>query len=486
MEPTREQADALDRFATGESLAIVAGAGTGKTSTLVLLAEASTKRGRYMAFNKAIVNDSATRFPPNVACSTIHSIAHKVVGQRYSARIQNSARMRSDEIARIIGTFPMTVRYGTQTKVLQPGYLAGLAVRSVERFCQSADHELGPQHVPFIDGIDDPTKRDEHPNNDEVRAAILPAMQKAWDDYEDPQGRLPYKHAHYLKAWHLLGPRATVDFLMVDEAQDLSPVMLDIVQQQTHAQLVLVGDPHQSIYAFTGAVNAFDHITTKHRTQLSQSFRFGPAIADVANDLLALLGADLELTGLGSIDSRIVEGGAPDAILCRTNATAVTEVMRAMTAGRRPHLFGGGDQVIRFAEAAQQLKEQGRCWHPDLACFNSWKEVQDYTMADEQGGELKLLVDLVDQFGAVEIAATLQACADERDADLVVSTAHKAKGREWNHVRLAGDFPDLDPLPVDEQLRLLYVAVTRAKLRLDISNVPDLAVAGLLTRQFDW
>jgi superfamily I DNA/RNA helicase len=58
----------------------------------------------------------------------------------------------------------------------------------------------------------------------------------------------------------------------------------------------------------------------------------------------------------------------------------------------------------------------------------------------------------------------------EEDADVTVSTAHKAKGREWDAVQLAGDFPEPEKQG-DEELRLLYVACTRAKRELDIEAV---------------
>jgi hypothetical protein len=62
------------------------------------------------------------------------------------------------------------------------------------------------------------------------------------------------------------------------------------------------------------------------------------------------------------------------------------------------------------------------------------------------------------------------------DVDVVISTAHKAKGLEWDNVRIADDFrgprrdkndPEVVHMPDPEELRLAYVAVTRAKKKLD-------------------
>ena len=71
-EPTEEQQQARAVFAAGRDLALVAGAGTGKTSTLALMAASTRRRGLYLAFNRATADDSASRFPRNVECRTAH------------------------------------------------------------------------------------------------------------------------------------------------------------------------------------------------------------------------------------------------------------------------------------------------------------------------------------------------------------------------------------------------------------------------------
>ena len=74
--------------------------------------------------------------------------------------------------------------------------------------------------------------------------------------------------------------------------------------------------------------------------------------------------------------------------------------------------------------------------------------------------------------------------------DLVVSTAQKAKGREWSAVRLMDDFVKCQPRrgrddvgtgrsPYDlSELRLLYVALTRARASIEVPP-PLLALLGL-------
>src|ERR1700749_2146105 len=103
MEPTAEQQAARDVFVTGEDLALIAGAGTGKTSTLVLMGNSTRKRGLYIAFNRGIADDARGRFGRNVECRTAHSLAYRAGGHAYQERLNASARVPAKETARLLG-----------------------------------------------------------------------------------------------------------------------------------------------------------------------------------------------------------------------------------------------------------------------------------------------------------------------------------------------------------------------------------------------
>lgn len=258
--------------------------------------------------------------------------------------------------------------------------------------------------------------------------------------------------------------------VLVKNCQDTAEVMVDILRQQS-APLILVGDSAQSIYEWRGAVNAMAAFPQAKELTLSQSFRFGQAIADVANQILAEIpGITLRLRGFDQVPSTVGPVAKPTCILTRTNAAAIGAVLQAMADGERPHLIGGGSDVVAFVEAALALQAGKPTGHPELACFGSWAEVQEYVKQDE-GEDLKLMVKLIDSFGAETILNALKRMPTEDRATLVVCTAHKSKGREWDTVKLAHDFPTLSKAS-EPDLKLIYVAATRAKLRLDVTECP--------------
>jgi superfamily I DNA/RNA helicase len=476
MKPTDEQVAAADAFQAGDHLVLQAGAGTGKTTTLALLARTTKRRGRYLAFNRAIAQDARTRFPDTVQCKTAHALAYAAVGHRYSRRL-NAPRRPAWQTGQALG-ITKAIRIGDCE--VTPKALSNATLRTVTRFCHTADEAITRHHVPPLRGLE---HADPHA---QLAAHIVPFARKAWADLQHPDedGAVRFEHDHYLKIWALTRPRLQTDFLLLDEAQDTNPVVEHVfLSQRDHAQLVMVGDSAQAIYHWRGAK---DIMTGFDGTQLtlSQSFRFGPLLAAEANRWLHLADAPLRLTGTETVLTELGPLTRPDAVLCRTNVGAMAHVMGLMTAGCRVALVGGGDSLRALALAARDLKDGRRTTHPELILFPSWGELQDYAVHDPAGRDLQPLVDLVDTHGTDAILTAVARLVPEQHAQVTVSTAHKAKGREWPRVTIADDFTppkDTDqqdaegrpvPGPIDDaDARLAYVAVTRARSRLDLGGL---------------
>ncbi|MEU5313639.1 UvrD-helicase domain-containing protein [Streptomyces sp. NPDC021562] len=475
MNPTDEQAAAADAFHAGDHLALQAGAGTGKTTTLALLARTTTRRGRYLAYNRAIAQDARTRFPNTVQCKTAHALAYAAAGHRYTRRL-NAPRRPAWQTGQDLG---ITKHLCIGDREVTQKALSNATLRTVARFCHTADEAITPHHVPHLRGLEDP---DLHA---QLAAHIVPFARKAWADLQHPDdGAVRFDHDHYLKIWALTRPRIDADFLLLDEAQDTNPVVEQIfLNQRDHAQLVMVGDSAQAIYHWRGAKDIMTGFDGTHLA-LSQSFRFGPDLAQEANRWLHIAGAPIRLTGTPAVPTELGPVSCPDAVLCRTNAGAMAQVMALMTDGHRVALAGGGEGLRALALAARDLKEGRRTAHPELLLFTTWGEVQDYAAHDPAGRDLQPLVDLVDEHGTDAILTAVAGLAPEQHAEVTVSTTHKAKGREWACVRIADDFtPPRDseqkddmgraiPGPIDDsEGRLAYVAVTRTRRRLDMGGL---------------
>ncbi|MFF2954302.1 UvrD-helicase domain-containing protein [Kitasatospora sp. NPDC057965] len=470
--PTVEQADAIASYGDGTDLVIQAGAGCGKSSTLKLIARADGRRRMaYVAYNRSIAADAKKSFPANVAASTGHGLAFD---PRYLPRIQRPRQTalqaaQALDIDRITGGIQRIPTDLGHVKTMTSKVTMRAALETVERYCHSADDDLAARHVPRYDGLTSPATRAA------IAELVLPVARAAWADLRREDGVLKMSHDHYLKLWALGRPRLAADVVLLDEAQDTNDVLAKVLLDQEHAQRIAVGDSAQQIYAWRGARDAlgrFERELGAQLTTLSQSFRFGPAIAEAANTWLYLVGTDLRLTGWDGCNSTVGPVDQPDAVLCRTNSGAVGVVLEALKADRRVALVGGGTDMKRLAWAARDLQQGKPTDHPELIAFPSWSAVREY--AAEEDGSLEVLVKLIDDYGADAIADAADAIASEDDAELVVSTAHKAKGREWPAVRIHGDFRAPKPDPATghrilrrEEARLAYVAVTRARLRLD-------------------
>jgi hypothetical protein len=162
--PTDEQHTAADAFEDGQHLALQAGAGTGKTTTLALLAHTTQRRGRYLAYNRAIAQDAATRFPRNVQCKTAHSMAYAAIGHRYAQRL-NAPRRPAWQTGHALGITKPT-RIGERD--LSQKALSYATLRTVSRFCHTADDAITPRHVPRLRGLED------HNLHNQLAAHIVP------------------------------------------------------------------------------------------------------------------------------------------------------------------------------------------------------------------------------------------------------------------------------------------------------------------------
>ncbi len=198
LSPTPEQEAIIDAAATGKTVAISAGAGTGKTSTLRMIADARPRtKMLYVAYNKAISVEAEKSFPSNVTAKTAHALAYGEFGAPMRERL-NGPRLRGTDTARILG---VRGDFGfDERRIFSPATQASMAMGMVARFCRSPDTGITARHFLAPEGLSD----------DEAAALarrILPLARTAWADLTaGPRGKCHPTHDVYLKQWQLSKP----------------------------------------------------------------------------------------------------------------------------------------------------------------------------------------------------------------------------------------------------------------------------------------
>ena len=457
-----EQQAVIDAAKQGLSVAVNACAGSGKTRTIVGVAdelEKLGKRGHVFYFGAANAKEGREKLPASARCSTFHAKAYWQLDDSFRSRI-----------TRVTPAF-FAKRFDREHTVVSD------ALSTIDRFCKSSAEDITRKHFKTN------TKTELKPL-DVIR--VLALAKKIWTEQIKPHSDVPISHGTYLKMWALSHPVLNVDYIMVDEFQDTSPVNIGIIQNHIDAgiQLIVVGDKNQSIFQFTGAVNAFNAIKLEKQLRLTRSFRNGQQIVNLAAKVLNRFAkqknSNEAFTGLDN-GAKICRLTKPQAFISRTNAELIARVLLEVKHNRKAFIVGGADNLYKLIEGCKDLKEGRKTNHSELAVFSDWEELLSYANTDI-GSDLKPLVTMIIKRGCTVLLEAIDKMKYTRkaEADIILTTAHKAKGLEFNSVKLAADFRfdkksnanlnNNDTLTTQGK-NLMYVAITRTLGDLDVSEV---------------
>jgi F-box protein 18 (helicase) len=460
---------------TDKSFVARACPGGGKSSTLEEYAvERSRARGLILVYNsnnRVVLNKKLSeRGVGNFKAHTFHSLAYREMCRHDSAF--------PEKLGRNWSSWTLAQRYNIQSSAI-----AGIALRLLKNFFNSIDSAPSATHLHSDDMIHAISLQ--RVGAAQVEQAVDIATH-AWSDVRD--GKMSIPHDAYLKmfvesAVSGEGPyQLPADHILVDEVQDLTAVMLKLIQAQTHATRGYVGDPYQSIYAYRGAIDAMNKVAATAKVfDLTHSFRFPQRIADVANAVLnGLVGANVATVGAGR--DTAPPPGAPLALICRTNGQLFTEA--AQRNGKGIHWAGDLTESIEVLRDLYRLRTGDRqaIVSPYYVRFESFDALEQYVAATgevETRALIKLVKDYKSDIPRITEEIEQNAVADQAEAEYIFTTAHKAKGLEWDRVKIGDDFHVCSDTqeqiahgeePDQQEVNLLNVAITRARYELTLNS----------------
>jgi tetrahydromethanopterin S-methyltransferase subunit G len=478
--PTQEQTIACQVVKDNQRVKLNAYAGCSKTTTLSMVAHDLCAPSLYLAYNKSMAVEAREKFPEWVRVSTTHALAYAIYGRQLATKLKRPQGAYQNvcgtggEIARYFKIKGIFLTCGES--ITANGI--GLAIReTVNRFEYSADKKITAAHVSPA-GIKKVKGKLDQIEQMVYIDLVKKHAEMLWALRCNLNSNILATHDTYLKQYQLSEPDlSSYDVLYLDEGQDTNECVLDIVMRQTKPKIVVVGDEFQQIYQWRGSVNAMGKLPFVE-SKLSQSFRFGQAIADLANVVLSQGDVKTNIRGWEQCESTVayhydqksMEGCYT--LLYRTNMMLVLDAVELISRGKRVNLEIDVSDFVKLLESGVELKmgNMKGVKHEEMLPYENWsdfaKEVQG------TGGELGRVYQIIDGGRVYEVLGMLRMQRNTDDPEIILTTAHKSKGREWDVVWLASDFPsnwnnkgEWVGLR-DEERNLLYVAVTRARKHL--------------------
>jgi len=501
MNLTPQQTAFVDAVVRQErNVALIARAGSGKTSTILaavdaLRATSSTLAITVCAYNKAIEVEISAKLKRNghtdwktTGAQTAHAMGWGLV--RFAFRNpkieKNKVRDLAYAILDLDGPQPHkgTLRqYGAQvvelvSKAKQSGvgFFDDAPIGSVDTWARIAEHY-------DINGLDETDALD----------AVIAAAQHLYKLSLDQTDVVDFDDMVLFPLVKNLTVKFTKDVMFVDEAQDISRARQALIRKflTPGGQLHVIGDDRQAIYGFSGAdadalpnmIEQLDSIILP----LTVTFRCPRAVVALAQQIVP----DLEAAD-GAIEGEVTRvpveelgriGFVPgQAILCRNTAPLVQAAYGLIRRGIAAKVEGR-DIGIGLAKLARRWKVT---LVEDLLPRLEAYRVAEMQKAAAKGSEAKVqeVADKVDTL--VEVCTAVQAkglhtvedvvafiadlFGDEIDpkACVTLATYHRAKGREWadvfliQHHQRCPSKAARQPWQQRQEANLAYVAFTRA------------------------
>ncbi|MFI9594040.1 ATP-dependent DNA helicase UvrD2 [Nonomuraea sp. NPDC052265] len=333
-------------------------------------------------------------------------------------------------------------------------------------------------------------------------------------------------------------------YFVVDEFQDVNPLQKLLLDTWLGGRddICVVGDPNQTIYSFTGASPRYlTNFAVEHPAaaviRLVRDYRSTPQVVNLANLVIAKSKTPnrleliaqrpdgpkpvfsdyddepAEAAGVARAIRKLLDKGVLSreiAVLFRVNSQSES-YEEALSKAEIPYVLRGAERFFERPEVRQAvvlLRGAARSAageplasevHHILAGVGLTPAPPGGGKAREKWESLKALADLAEDMAAEGadlpvFVAELERRASEQHAPPVegvtLASLHAAKGLEWDAVFLVGVTDGMLPIiyaetpeQIEEERRLLYVGVTRAREHLSISWALARAPGGRKSRR---
>ena len=519
-------------LATRGPVCVIAGAGTGKTRAITHRIAYAAAIGTMdphkvlaLTFTARAAGEMRTRLRslgvPSVAARTIHAAALKQLTffwpQVFGGRTPDL----------------LTTKSGFLTEAIKRAQLQGelsITSRDLLRDIATEIEWAKVSQVAPSDYLSESQKRTVKPR---INPEQLAKVYTAYESVKHQERAIDFEDVLLLTTAMIEEEREVRErvqdqyrFFTVDEYQDISPLQQRLINAWlgSREELCVVGDPAQTIYSFAGATPVFLNSFTQRFPEaevvrLTTGYRSTPEIIFTANSILrkGAMGNELvaindhgskptitayndessEIAGIVRDITKLISEGTPAqeiAVLARTN-NQLNGLEKAMNSAGLPYQVRNTERFFDRKEVRDFLKQvrtasviptEGVVWLDELRTL-----AQPFLTGGAIDGIAALLhlareLDTDSGFTPKNLRTYLREVEDRVQQNnpptmpvTTLATLHAAKGLEWERVFLMGVSDGILPLEnnsttgdqasIDEERRLFYVGITRAKTDLRLS-----------------
>jgi superfamily I DNA/RNA helicase len=463
MKYTEQQEKIFHAIVGTESHVIVnAGAGTGKTSTIVEAANRiDSNNAAFLCFNKSIQTELQNRLPDNVDAKTFHAFGFAAI-RNAGVRTNLDTRKTHYIIQELLGKDYYTAQLCKLVSLVKGSLTEGNDTRAIRRLIDEYNivFESSREETQAIQAI----------------PAILNVAKSQTNKIDfDDMIWLPLVNEY---------PMPHYDILFVDEAQDFNEAQRELISRVVNGgRCVIVGDPNQAIYGFRGAdsnsMNMFKQRLMKESDReitelpLSISWRCPTSVVKEANRYVANFHhAPNAIEGKVIVDAPF-NPQPHDMVLCRYNAPLVGAFYDLISQGKSAYVLGK-DMTKGLINSVKKISKNNNMgsdefWDLFMVDFqHNYKrlieqEKMNQALALEDKRDcIRIFVQKAETVGGI-IEEIKRVFDGNEKGEIMLSTVHKSKGLEAKRVYILATDRMPHPKGGREENNICYVAITRAQ-----------------------